>query len=315
MTQVLVTGGGGFVGSHLVDRLLQDGHEVRVLDSFATGRRENLAHVAEDIELVEGDVQSDERVRKAMRGCEYVFHQAALPAVARSIEDPLMTHAVNVMGSLNVLLAAREEAVRRVVFASSSSVYGTSAPLPKEESMTAVPTSPYAVSKLAAEGYCRSFSLLYQLECVALRYFNVFGPRQDPHSQYSAVIPRFIHAALNGQRPVIFDDGEQSRDFTYVANVVEANIRAMVAPDVAGEVFNVACGERWTLNQTTSLIAEITGESIVPEYRPARKGEVRHSHASIDKARIGLRFTPQVGFAEGLRRTIDSSRHAPGAAR
>src|SRR5215207_9918077 len=222
--RVLVTGGGGFIGSHLVERLVLDGHDVRVLDNFATGRRENLIEIGDDVELVEGDIQSYERVHTAVRGCDTVLHQAALPSVPRSVQDPLTSHASNVTGTLNVLLAARDSGVRRVVFASSSSVYGANPTLPKHEELTPLPISPYAAAKLAAENYCRAFSRVYGLETVALRYFNVFGPRQDPLSQYAAVIPNFITAALQGTRPTIFGDGEQSRDFTYVENVVEANL-------------------------------------------------------------------------------------------
>ena len=224
--RVLVTGGGGFIGSHIVERLLSLGHEVRVLDTFATGRRENLAHLG-DLDLIEGDVQSYERAHTATLGCEVVFHEAALPSVPRSVQDPLMTNVVNVTGTLNVLLAARDNGVRRVVYASSSSVYGITEAMPKEESQRPAPISPYAVSKLAGEGYCASFSAIYGLECIALRYFNVFGPRQDPNSQYSAVVPKFIAAGLRGERPIIFGDGQQSRDFTYVDNVVDANLLAM----------------------------------------------------------------------------------------
>ncbi len=233
---VLVTGGGGFIGSHLVDRLCRDGCRVRVLDNFATGRRENLLHLADDVELIEGDIQSYERVHNAVRGAELVFHAAALPSVPRSIQDPLTSNASNITGTLNVLLAARDEGVRRVVFASSSSIYGANAELPKREEMPARPIAPYAVAKLAAEGYCRAFFEVYGLETVSLRYFNVFGPRQDPLSQYAAVIPRFITAFLRRRRPLIYGDGEQSRDFTYVDNAVEATCSlAADARGVAGE--------------------------------------------------------------------------------
>src|SRR5215218_8919973 len=232
--KVLVTGGGGFIGSHIVDRLLADGHSVRVLDNFATGRRENLLDVLPDIELVEGDIQSYERVHNAVIGCEVVLHQGALPSVPRSVQDPLTSNATNVTGTLNVLLAARDAGVRRVVYASSSSVYGANTELPKRETSPALPIAPYPVSKLAGEGYCRSFSEVYGLETVALRYFNVFGPRQDPLSQYAAVIPTYITAFLDGKRPVVFGDGEQSRDFTYVQNVVEANLLAAGSEAVSG---------------------------------------------------------------------------------
>src|SRR4051794_8569981 len=242
--RALVTGGGGFIGSHIAERLLHDGHDVRILDNFATGRRENLLALGSEIEIVEGDIQSYERAHNAVRGCDVVFHQAALPSVPRSVQDPLTTNASNVIGTLNILLAARDSGVRRVVFASSSSVYGATPGLPKDESLPALPISPYAVAKLAGEGYCRSFTEVYGLETIALRYFNVFGPRQDPQSQYAAVIPNFITLALRGQTPTIFGDGEQSRDFTFVENVVEANLLAMEAADVAGRAYNIACGDR-----------------------------------------------------------------------
>src|SRR5215211_2328051 len=254
--RVLVTGGGGFIGSHLVERLLQEDHEVRVIDSFVTGQRENLTHLR-DAELIEGDIQSFERVHNASRGCEVILHQAALPSVPRSIADPLMTNVVNVTGTLNVLLAARDNGVRRVVYASSSSVYGSNPTLPKHEELRPEPFSPYAVSKLAAEGYCRAFARVYGIGSVVLRYFNVFGPRQNPRSQYSAVVPRFITAALEGGTATIFGDGEQSRDFTYVHNVVEANLLAMSAAGAAGQTFNVACGRRVSLNEMVHTLRRI----------------------------------------------------------
>jgi len=304
--RVLVTGGGGFIGSHLVDRLRTLGHEVRVLDSFATGRRENISHLS-DVDLVEGDIQSYERTHAATRGCDAVLHQAALPSVPRSVQDPLMTNVANVTGTLNLLLAARDNGVRRVVYASSSSVYGATEVLPKEESHRPAPISPYAVSKLAGEGYCHAFSSIYGLECIALRYFNVFGPRQDPNSQYSAVIPRFIAAGLEGRRPTIFGDGEQSRDFTYVDNVVDANLLAMESDKGVGEVFNVACGERVTLNQMVAHLGDALGTPIEAESQPPRTGDVRHSHAEIGRAHATLGYRPSVLFAEGLRRTLEDT--------
>jgi nucleoside-diphosphate-sugar epimerase len=306
MSRALVTGGGGFIGSHVVDKLLEQDYEVRVLDSFATGRRENLAHAVE-VEVVEGDIQSYERVSNAARDCEVVLHQAALPSVPRSIQDPLMTNAVNITGTLNVLLAARDHGVRRVVYASSSSIYGANPTLPKVETLKPAPISPYAVSKLAAESYCVAFHGAYGLECVALRYFNIFGPRQDPASQYSAVIPRFVDAALEGRRPVIFGNGERSRDFTFVENVVDANIRALDAPAAAGEVFNVACGERATLNDMLRNLGEWLDMEIDPEYWPARSGDVPHSLADISKARDLLGYEPHVSFNDGLRRTLEDA--------
>jgi UDP-glucose 4-epimerase len=305
--RILVTGGAGFIGSHLAGRLLQEGHEVRILDSFATGRRSNLEHL-EGVEVIEGDIRSYERALTAVRGCDYVLHQAALPSVPRSIQDPLTSAAVNTTGTLNVLLAARDAGVRRVVYASSSSVYGASTVLPKHEKLMPEPISPYAVSKLAAESYCRAFSAVYDVECVALRYFNVFGPRQDPQSQYAAVIPRFITAALEGRAPTVFGDGEQSRDFTFIENVVSANLLALTAPDAVGEVFNIACGERYTLNTLLSVIGEAVGSPIAPDYLHDRPGDVRHSQADIDKARRLLGYAPKVGFVDGVHATVDSLR-------
>jgi len=306
--KILVTGGGGFIGSHLVDRLNTDGHDVRVLDNFATGKRENLLGLIDSIELVEGDVQSYERAHTAVRGVDVVFHQAALPSVPRSVQDPLTSNATNVTGTLNVLLAARDAEVRRVVFASSSSVYGANPELPKREEMATLPIAPYAVAKLAAEAYCRSFTHVFGLETVALRYFNVFGPRQDPLSQYSAVIPNFITAALDGVEPVVFGDGEQSRDFTYIDNVVEANICAMGAEDVAGQTFNVAAGERTSLNRLIELVAEITGRPMTPRHEEPRPGDVRHSEADVSRAESQLGYRPIVSLEDGLRRTIETYR-------
>src|SRR5215211_1268479 len=301
---VLVTGGGGFIGSHLVERLLAEGYGVRVLDNFATGHRENLSAVLEDVELVEGDIQSYERVHNAVRGCDLIFHQAALPSVPRSIQDPLTSNAANVIGTLNVLLAARDSGVRRVVFASSSSVYGSVPDLPKREDLPTLPISPYAVAKLAGEGYCRSFTEVYGLETVALRYFNVFGSRQDPLSQYAAVIPNFITGALRGEAPVIFGDGEQSRDFTHVDNVVEGNIRAMSAPGIAGRAYNVACGDRISLNDLVAAIGRALGRSIEPRYEAPRPGDVKHSMADSSRAREDVGYEVVVPFEDGLARSV-----------
>ncbi|MHB1537988.1 MAG: SDR family oxidoreductase [Solirubrobacteraceae bacterium] len=306
--KVLVTGGAGFIGSHLAGRLLQLGHEVRILDNFATGRRSNLAAFHGDVEVVEGDVQSAERAYTAVRGCELVFHQAALPSVPRSIQDPLTSNASNVTGVLNVMLAARDSGVRRVLYASSSSVYGSNPQLPKSEEMTPLPISPYAVAKLAGEGYCRAFGEVYGLETVAIRYFNVFGPRQDPRSQYAAVIPNFITALLGGERPVIYGDGEQSRDFTYVENVVSGNVLAAQAEGVPGRVYNVACGRRITLNELCGELRDLIGSEIEPRYAPARAGDVKHSLADISAARADLGYEPEVLLRDGLARTIDHLR-------
>jgi nucleoside-diphosphate-sugar epimerase len=303
--RVLVTGGGGFIGSHTVDRLLRDGHDVRVLDNFATGRRENLLDVLSDIDLVEGDIQSYERVSNAVRGCEIVLHQGALPSVPRSVQDPLTSNATNVTGTLNVLLASRDAGVKRVIYASSSSIYGASRELPKHERLLPQPISPYAVAKLAGEGFCRSFWEVFGLETVALRYFNVFGPRQDPFSQYSAVIPNFITALLDGRPPTVFGDGEQSRDFTYVGNVVEGNVLAMVADGVGGKVFNVAAGQRTSLNQLLQTLERLTGRHVDARYEEPRAGDVPHSHADISAAEREVGFRPRVSVEEGLKLTLD----------
>jgi UDP-glucose 4-epimerase len=275
-----------------------------VLDNFATGRRENLVGLRGEIDLVEGDLQSYERAHTAVRGCEIVLHEAALPSVPRSIQDPLTSNASNVIGTLNILAAARDSGVRRVVAASSSSVYGANPALPKREDMAAQPISPYAVGKLAGEGYCRSFTEVYGLETVALRYFNVFGPRQDPLSQYAAVIPAFITALLDGRPAAIRGDGEQSRDFTFVENVVEANLAAIDADGVAGRTFNIACGERITINRLVAELQEIIGTEIDPEYVPAQTGEVLHSQADIAAAESGLGWRPAIPFRDGLERTV-----------
>ena len=309
MTRVLVTGGAGFIGSHLASHLLERGYDVRVLDNFATGRRSNLAHLGDDLELVEGDIQSYERASKAVRDCEVVLHQAALPSVPRSVQDPLTSNATNVIGTLNVLLAARDHGVRRVVLASSSSVYGSSdSTSPRREDQPALPISPYATAKLAGEGYARSFHGVYGLETVCLRYFNVFGPRQDPTSQYAAVIPNFITALLAGQPPVIFGDGEQSRDFSYVANVVQANILAMDAPAVAGKIYNVACGQRVTLNRLVEELRDLLVANVKPVYAAPRPGDIRHSLADLAAAKADLDYEPIVHLRDGLERTIEHIR-------
>jgi nucleoside-diphosphate-sugar epimerase len=305
---VLVTGGGGFIGSHLAARLASLGHSVRILDNFATGRRSNVLALAGEIELVEGDIQSYERVHNAVAGCEVVLHQAALPSVPRSVADPLTSNATNVTGTLNVLLAARDAGVRRVIFASSSSVYGATKELPKREDMAPLPVSPYAVAKLACEGYCRSFGEVYGLETVALRYFNVFGPNQDPRSQYAAVVPNFITAVLTNQPPTIFGDGEQSRDFTYVENVVEANLLAMGADVAPGRVYNVACGQAVTLNQLFAELRELVDSDLEPVYAPPRAGDVRHSLADLTRTRQDLGYEPSVELREGLSRSVKDFR-------
>ena len=305
----LVTGGAGFIGSHIVERLVQEGQHVRVIDNLSTGKWENIEPFLEEIEFIEGDIRDLELVRKAMDGVDYVLHQAAVPSVPRSVKDPVTTNSVNVEGTLNILIAARDAGVKRVVYASSSSVYGDTPVLPKHEDMKPQPRSPYAVSKLAGEFYCQVFYHVYGLETVVLRYFNVFGPRQDPESQYAAVVPKFIAALLRNEPPTIFGDGEQSRDFTYVENVVEANLLATQAkgPDVAGQVFNIACGTRITINKLAQMLAEIIGvdPELKPHYAPPRPGDVRHSLADISKAQKLLGYKIKVDFERGLQKTVE----------
>jgi UDP-glucose 4-epimerase len=274
-----------------------------VLDNFSTGSRANLAGLEHDVQLVEGDLRSYERVHAAIRGVEVVFHQGALPSVPRSVQDPLTTTAVNIEGTLNVLLAARDESVRRIVNASSSSVYGNTGTLPRVETQAPDPISPYAVAKLAAERFCTSFSRVYGMEIVSLRYFNVFGPRQDPTSQYAAVVPRFIRAIADGEPVTIYGDGEQSRDFTFVDNVVSANLLAADAPEVGGEILNVATGGSVTVNALADAIGALLGKSVEKAYEPAREADVHASWADVDAAERLLGYRPQVDFADGLRRT------------
>lgn len=287
-----------------MEELVQRGERVRVLDDFSTGRRESLAHSLQYIDLIRGDLRDLPTVRQAVEGVDYALHQAALPSVPRSINDPLTTHMTNTTGTLHVLVAARDAKVRRMVCASSSSIYGDSPALPKQEDMPALPKSPYAVSKLAGEGYCRAFTEVYGLETVCLRYFNVFGPRQDPASQYAAVIPRFITAMLRGDVPTIYGDGYQSRDFTYVSNVVDANLLAAAAPSVAGRVFNVACGQRHSLLNLVAILNDVLGTQIVPAHTAPRPGDVRHSLADITAAQEIMGYRAEVDFEEGLRRTV-----------
>ncbi len=305
MAQVLVTGGAGFIGSHLVEALLRRGDQVRVFDNFSTGRRENVKHLLDDIELIEGDLRNFDAVRRAVADVEIVFHQAALASVQRSIDDPITANAVNVTGTLHVLMAARNAGVRRVVFASSSSVYGDTPTLPKVETQAPQPLSPYAVSKLAGEQYCMAFSVVYGLPSIALRYFNVFGPRQDPHSEYAAVIPRFIDRMVRGLPPIIYGDGLQSRDFTYIENVVDANLAAADAPVDCSAVFNVGTGERISLLDLAAQINRVLGSHLMPEHHPPRAGDVRHSLASIEAISHTLGYAPRITLAEGLARTIE----------
>ncbi len=305
MTRVLVTGGGGFIGSNLVRALLERGDEVRVLDNFATGSRENLAGL--DVDVVEGELRSYERVHNAVRGVEIVFHLGALGSVPRSVQDPLTSNAVNVDGTLNVLLAARDEGVRRVVFSSSSSVYGTRRELPVSEDQSPDPLSPYGVAKLAAERYCVSFSRVYEsFESVVVRYFNVFGPRQSPLSQYAAVIPLFITAIAAGTPVRIEGDGEQSRDFTFVSNVLDGTILAADTPGVSGQIFNVAASAPASVNKVAETIGRILDRPVEKEFAPPRAGDIRDSWADIGRARDALGWEPSVGLEDGLRRTVES---------
>lgn len=302
----LVTGGAGFIGSSIVDTLVRNGVRVRILDNFSTGSLANLAAVKDDVEIIEGDLRDLSAVRRAVAGVTYVSHQAALRSVPRSIDDPLSSDAVNTHGTLQLLLAAHEsKTVRRLVYASSSSVYGDSPLLPKVEDHLPSPISPYAVSKLAAEYYCRMFTRLHGLETVSLRYFNVFGPKQSPESQYAAVVPLFIDAARHDEPVIIHGDGEQSRDFTYIDNVVQANLKACTAPGVGGEVFNIACNTRHSVLEIAHTIQKLLGRPLHIRHTPPRSGDVRHTQASIEKAERLLQYRPTVDFEEGMRRTFE----------
>ena len=301
----LVTGGAGFIGSNLVDRLLEGDADVRVLDDFSTGKRENLEKAGDRVEVIAGSITERALCARACEGIDYVFHQAALPSVERSVLEPAATHAVDATGTLNVLCAAREAGVRRVVYAGSSSAYGDTPVLPKQEDMATNPRSPYAAAKLTGEMYCRVFSDVYDFEAVVLRYFNIFGPRQDPKSQYSAVIPLFVVKALAGEAPLINGDGGQTRDFTYIDNAVDANVLAATRPaeGVAGEVFNVGCGDRTSINTLWEEIKRITGSAVDAEYGPPRAGDVRDSLADLGRIEERLGFEAGVSLAEGLERT------------
>lgn len=302
----LVTGGAGFIGSNIVSALLKRGYQVKVLDNFSSGKRENLKDFEKDIELIEGDIRSYHIVQESLKGVDVVLHQAALPSVPRSIKDPITTNEVNINGTLNILEASVSAKVKKVVYASSSSVYGDNPQLPKHESMTPNPLSPYAVSKLSGEKYCNVFSRIYGLETISLRYFNVFGPRQDPSSQYSAVIPKFIRAIKNNQQPVIYGDGEQSRDFTYILNVVEANILAATSDFESGIAVNCAMNGQISLNELVNHINKILGKNIKPRYEQPRAGDIKHSFADIHLAKDKIKYIPLVSFEEGLKLTIDS---------
>jgi len=300
----LITGGAGFIGSNIATELVKRGESVRILDNFATGRKANIEPLDNQIELIDGDIRDFWTVAEAVNGVDYVLHQAALPSVIRSVKNPLTSNAVNLDGTLNVLDAARQAGVRRVVFACSSSVYGESETLPKVEAMKPDPLSPYAITKLAGEHYCKVYYRLYGLETVSLRYFNIFGPRQDPNSQYSAVIPKFINSILNGQKPVIYGDGEQSRDFTYIANAVDANLKACTAPAAPGRCYNIACGQRFSLNQLLEMLAEISGKKVAAQYVDPRPGDILHSLADIEAARQDLGYTVEHDFKSGLKETF-----------
>jgi len=302
----LVTGGAGFIGSSIVEALVGRGERVRILDNFSTGSLDNLAGVKDAVDIIEGDLRDMSAVRRAVAGVTYIAHQAALRSVPRSIDDPLSSDAVNTHGTLQLLLAAHEaKTVRRLVYASSSSVYGDSPALPKVEDQMPSPISPYAVSKLAAEYYCRMYARLYGLETVSLRYFNVFGPKQSPESKYAAVVPLFIRAALHDQPIIMHGDGEQSRDFTYIDNVVQANLEACSALGVGGEVFNIACNSRHSVLEIAQSIQRFLGRPLNIQHTPPRPGDVRHTQASIEKAERLLHYHPTVGFEEGMRRTFD----------
>jgi len=302
MAHYLVTGGAGFIGSHLAEELTRRGERVRVVDSLITGKRQNLAHLPE-VEFIHGDLADFDVATRAVEGVDYVLHQAAIPSVPRSVKDPITSNRANIDASLNLLVAARDAGVRRVVYAGSSSAYGNTATLPKVETMPTAPLSPYALQKLVVEQYCQMFTQLYGLETVTIRYFNVFGPRQDPSSPYSGVISIFIRALLEGQRPTIYGDGGQTRDFTYVANVVDGVLRACMAP-ASGEVINVATAGRISLNQLFAAVRAQIGGTLEPQYAEARAGDVRDSQADIGKARRLLGYEPIVDFASGLEKTV-----------
>ena len=304
MAQYLVTGGAGFIGSHLAEELVRRGRAVRVVDNLSTGKRRNLAHVP-GVEFVEGDLADIEVARRAVAGAEYVLHQAAIPSVPRSVSDPVTSNRSNIDATLNVLVAARDAGVRRLVYAASSSAYGDTPTLPKHEAMPANPLSPYALQKLVGEQYAAMFTRLYGFETVSIRYFNVFGPRQDPSSPYSGVISLFISALVDGRRPTIYGDGEQTRDFTYVANVVDGVLKACEASAAAGRTINVATGGRISLNELYRELRRLTGAAVEPIYAEPRAGDVKHSQADITLAKTLLGYAPTVSFADGLRFTLD----------
>jgi nucleoside-diphosphate-sugar epimerase len=305
MSLYLVTGGAGFIGSNIVETLVSKGAHVRVIDDFSTGRPENLQTFLDRVEFRKLDICNFSELRQAVEGVEYVLHQAAIPSVPRSVIDPISSHNADVTGTLHVLWASKEAGVKRVVYAASSSAYGDSERLPKHEEMPVKPISPYGLMKYVGEEYCRIFTALYGLETVSLRYFNVFGPRQDPTSQYSGVLSRFITSMLMDKPPVIFGDGEQSRDFTYVANVVNANLLACHSPKAAGRMYNVACGQRISLNEVVDVLNRILGTQLSAIHEPPRVGDIKHSLADIERAKSELGYVPSVGFEQGLNQTVE----------
>jgi len=303
---VLVTGGAGFIGSHIASALIHKGARVRIIDDLSTGHRENVAEIGGDVDFVHASLTDSKALSRALRDVEVVFHEAAIPSVPRSVAKPTETHEASVNATFSLLLAARDQRIRRLVYAASSSAYGDQSELPKREDLRPDPLSPYAVAKLVGEYYCQVFSRVYGLETVSLRYFNVFGPRQDPGSQYSGVISRFMDALLNREQPIIYGDGEQSRDFTYISNVVDANLRAAESGSAVGQVINIANGERVTINQVFEKVKKLTGRTDVqPEYAPARTGDVRDSLADLTLARSLLGYSPKIDLEEGLRLTLD----------
>lgn len=303
MSTYLVTGGAGFIGSNIVSELVKRGQRVKVVDNFVAGKRENLKEILDKIELIEGDIRDLDLLRKIMKGCDYVIHQAALRSVPKSMNDPISYDEVNVKGTLNVLMAAQQAKVKRVVYASSSSVYGDSTKLPQRENQIPQPISPYAATKLAGEHYCRVSSKAFGLETVSLRYFNVFGPKQSLESEYAVVIPKFITCILKGEQPPIHGDGKQTRDFTYIDNVVQANLRAATCKGVAGEVFNVACGKSYSVLELVKFLNEILSKDIKPKFINPRPGDARHTKADITKMKKLLGLSPKVDFVEGLKKT------------
>ncbi len=304
MSICLVTGGAGFIGSHIVEELLSRGKKVRVIDNLSTGNIKNLSHLINDIEFIEGDIRDAKLVNKAMKSIDFCFHEAALPSVARSVEDPIIVNQVNIDGTLNLLFAAKKNKIRKFIYAGSSSAYGDSPSLPKKEDMKSNPLSPYAVSKLTGEYYCRVFYSVYGLDTLCLRYFNVFGPRQDPNSQYAAVIPKFITCFLNNTAPQIYGDGEQSRDFTYIDNVVSANMLAAEAKNVSGEVLNCACGKQTSLNDLVKLLKYLLSSKVNPDYTEPKAGDIKHSLADISKAANMLGYSLKTSFEQGVKKTI-----------